>query len=61
VSSVKKARLGLDLEQQVHDHRGLLLEGARHVQARMEMLDEVLEHLLRRRALEVGSEIVGCC
>ena len=42
----KEARLGLDLQQHVHDHRGLLLEGAGHVQPRVPALDGIGEDLL---------------
>src|SRR5262245_25429576 len=41
------ARLGLDPQEHVEDHRRLLLEGAGDVQARVELVDDVGEHLLR--------------
>jgi hypothetical protein len=46
-------RLRLDLQQHVHDHRALLLEGAGHGQPRMEALDHVGEHLLGGQLLEI--------
>ena len=47
------ARLRLDREQHVEDHRRLLLEGAGDVQARVVLVHDVGEHLLRAQRLEV--------
>jgi len=51
----EEARLGLDQEQHVHDHRGLLLEGARDGQPRVEPLDGVRQDLLGGGVLEIGG------
>src|SRR4051794_8113665 len=55
----EEARLRLDLHEHVEDHRRLLLEGARHVQARVEAIDHVAEQLLGRPSLEVWLDDGG--